>query len=99
MKFSVYYGELWDDFNENHRPFFTISIPEINTEQAKRKLEQSKIAQKSGVIKSIDKFNFAIKLLKKTKNDFIVHIFIHFILFTSIFYQNILIFKKNLFYS
>jgi len=71
MKFSVYYGELWDDFNENNRPFFTISIPEINTEQAKRKLKQSKITQKNDVIKSIDKFNFAIKLLKKTKNDFI----------------------------
>jgi|GEM_PF-4047227 len=29
----------------------------------------------------------------------IVHIFIRFILFASIFYQNILIFKKNSFYS
>jgi len=71
MKFSAYYGELWDDFNENNRPFFTISIPEINTEQAKKILSQSRISQTNDAIKSINKFNFTLKQLKKTKNDFI----------------------------
>jgi len=77
MEFSAYYGELWhDDFTENHRPFFTISIPEINIEQAKRKLEQSKIVQTNDAIKSINKFNFTLKqldlmnkIIEENKND------------------------------
>jgi hypothetical protein len=71
MEFSAYFGELWhDDFNENHSLIFTISVPKINIEQAKKSLERSKITQTNDVITSIDKFNFALKQLDLVK-DFI----------------------------
>jgi len=58
MEFSAYYGQLWhNDFTENHRLFFTISVPKINIEQAKKILAQSRILQTNDVIQSINKFN------------------------------------------
>ena len=77
MEFSAYYGQLWhNDFTENHRLFFTISVPKINIEQAKKILAQSRILQTNDAIQSINKFNFTLrqldimnKFIKENKND------------------------------